>query len=61
MDAADLDIVLISNLLELFHAGSKLGQGNVDRSTESSSKVGWARGDVAEVVIMSKLSNSFNV
>ncbi len=57
MDASDLDMELIGNLLELGHLGTELRQGNVDRSSQSSSEVGWARSDVAKMFIVGKLSH----
>ncbi len=61
VDAADLDIVLVSNCLEGSHVLRKLGKLDVDGGSHGSTKVGWARGDVTEVLIMGELDHSFNV
>jgi len=42
MDSSDLDMVLVGDGLELLHALTKFGKLNVDRSSESSSKISWA-------------------
>ena len=42
MDSSDLDIVLVSNSLELVHLFTKVWKLDMDRGSESSTKVGWA-------------------
>ena len=42
VDASDLHMVLISNSLELVHLGTKFGQLDVNRGSESSTKISWA-------------------
>jgi len=54
VDASDLDMELVSNLLELSLLGSKLGQLDMDRGAEGSSEVCGARGDVTEMFVMSE-------
>lgn len=60
MDASDLDVELVSNLLELVHVLGKLGQLDVHRGAEGSAEVGRARGDVAEMRVVSELSDLLN-
>ncbi len=57
MDASDLDVELVSNCLELVHLLGKLRELNVNGGAEGSSEVGRARGDIAEVSVMSELGN----
>ena len=57
MDSSDLNVVLISNRLEHVHFFSELGQFDMDRSTKSSSKVSWARGDVTKMFVVSELGD----
>jgi hypothetical protein len=61
VDTSDLHVVLVSDSLELSHVLGKLGELDVNGSSEGGSKVSGARGDVAEVVIMSELGNLFDV
>ena len=61
MDASNLDMILVSNSLELRHSSTKLGELDVDRCTESSSKVGGARSDVAEMLVVGKFGNLLNL
>lgn len=52
----NLDIVLISDLLELSLISGELGQLDVHRGSEGSTKVSRARGDVTEMVILGELA-----
>lgn len=61
VDASDLDVELVGDLLELFHVLGELGELDVDGGAESGSEVGGARGDVAEVVIMGELADGLDV
>ena len=61
VDAADLDVVRVSDGLKDGHVLRKLGKLNVDGGSHSSTKVGGARGDVTEVLVMSELDDSLNV
>ena len=61
VDASDLDLETVSNSLEFILLSTKLGEGNVDGGSECCSKVSWARGDIAELVVVSKLSHALNV
>ena len=58
MDSSDLNIVLVSDFVELlfvFFLG-KHWKFDMNRCSQGSSKISWAWGDVTEVVIMSELS-----
>ena len=61
MDASDLDVVLLSNLVELLLVVHELWQLDVDRGTHGGTQVGWARCDVAEVVVVGELQVLFNL
>jgi hypothetical protein len=61
VDATNLDIELVGDLLEFSHLGSKLRKSNMDRGAKGSSEVGRARSDIAEMIVMSKAGNSLNV
>ena len=60
VSTTNLNVVLGSDSLELFLFVSELGELDVDRGTETGTEVGGARGDVAEVVIVSKLGLLLN-
>jgi len=62
MDSSDLNIVLVSNFVELlfvFFLG-KHWKFDMNGSSQSSSEIGWAWGDVTKMVIMSELSFFLN-
>jgi hypothetical protein len=61
MSTSDLHVVLIGDGLEVVLFGAKFGELNVDRGSESSSKIGWARSDVAKSLIEGKLDYFLNV
>ena len=61
MDATNLDIELVRNGLELFLPSRELGQLDMDGCPEGGAKVGGARCDVAEVVVMAELGHSLDV
>jgi hypothetical protein len=61
VSSSDLDEVLVSNSLELIFVLRKLRELDVNGSSQSSSKVSWARCDVTEVGIVRKLANCFDV
>ena len=61
VDASDLHIVLLSNLVELLLLSHQLWKLDVDRSAHGSSQVRWARGDVSKMFVMSKLKILFNL
>ena len=58
--ATDLDSKLIGNTLESGHVLHEVGESDVDGSTESSSEVGWARGDVTDVVVVGETSTGLD-
>ena len=57
----DLNLVLVRNFLEFLHVFAQVGQTDVDRGTERCSQVGGARGDVADVVVVSELGHGLDV
>ncbi len=61
VDASDLNVELVSDLLELSHLGTELWKSNVNRCSQSRTEVGWAGSDITEMVIMSELSNLLNL
>ena len=54
---ADLDVVFVSDSLELLHLRAEKWQLDVHGGSQGSSEVGWARGDVTEMVVVGELSN----
>jgi len=61
VNSTDLDVVLVSNGLELILLLAKIWESDVDRSTESSSKISRARGNVTKMLIMSEFGNLFDL
>ena len=61
MDTSDLDLVFVGNLVEGFFIVHQLWQLDVDRSSHGSTKVGWARGNVTEMLVVGELDDSFNM
>ena len=61
VDTSDLDFVLVGDLVEGFFVSHQLWKLDVDGGSHGGTKIGWARGDVTEMVIMRKLANGFNV
>ena len=57
VDTTDLDVVLISDLLESFLVGGELWKLDVDGSSECGTEVGWAGGDVSEVIGVGELGD----
>jgi len=60
MDSSDLNEVFVSNGLELLLLLHQLWKLDVDRCSQGSSKVGWARSDITEMVIVRELGNLLN-
>mmetsp|Transcript_48843 Transcript_48843/g.66506 ORF Transcript_48843/g.66506 Transcript_48843/m.66506 type:complete len:318 (-) Transcript_48843:69-1022(-) len=60
MNTSDLDVVLVSNALELGHILRKLGESDMYGSSEGGTKVGGARGDVTKVLVVGELGNLLN-
>jgi len=54
---SDIDVVLFSNGVELLLVASELWKLDVDGGAHTSSKVSWAGGDVAEMLIVGELSD----
>ncbi len=61
MDASNLDVELVCNLLELSHLCTELWKSDVNRCSQSRTEVSWAGSDVTKMVIMSELSNLLNL
>ena len=58
MDSSDLNVIFVSNLVELlfvFFLG-KIWKFDMNRSSKSSSEIGWARCDITKMIIVSELS-----
>jgi len=58
VDTSDLDLVFISDLVELLLLGHELWELDMDGGSHGGSEVGWARGNVTEMLVMSKLDIS---
>lgn len=56
VDTSNLNIVLVSNGVELFLLFHELGEVDMHRSSEGGTKIGRARGDVSEMLILSELA-----
>ena len=61
MDASDLHVVLVCNLLELVPLLGQLGQSDVYGGSQGSSQVGGAAGNVTEVSVVGELGKLLNV
>ena len=55
MSATDLDVVLVSDGLELVLGSTKLGELDMHGGAHASSAVGRARGDVTKMLVVGKL------
>jgi len=55
VDTSDLNVVLSGDFVESLFVGSKLGELDVDGGTHGGTEVGWAGGDVAEMVVVGEL------
>jgi len=60
VDTSDLNIVLVSNGLEFGHVLGELGESDVNGSSEGSTEVSGARGDVTKVLVVGELGNLLN-
>ena len=58
---ANLHVVLVSDALEARPVLHEVRQVDVDRCSEGCSKVGGARSDVAEMIVVSELSNFLDI
>jgi hypothetical protein len=54
MDSPNLHIEFISNFVELFFVYHKLWKFNMDRSSQGSTKIGWARSNITKMIVMSE-------
>ena len=60
VDTSDLDVVLISDGVELLLLGHKLGELDVHGSSEGSSEVSGARSDVSKMIVLSEFTEALN-
>lgn len=58
VNTSDLDLVLIGDLVELFLLLHELWKIDVHGCSHSSTKVGWARGNITEMIIMGEFDIS---
>ena len=61
MDTSDLYVVLVSDGLHEALVSHELWKVNMDGGSETSSHVGWAGGDVTEVIIVGEFSFLFDL
>ena len=61
VNTSDLDLILLSNSVESFLFTHKLWQLDVDRGSHGGTKVGWARGNVTEMLVVGEINDSFNM
>jgi len=59
VDASDLDVEFVGDGVESVFVLGEEWKLNMDRCSECSSKVGWARSDVTKMVIMGETESSF--
>ena len=57
VDTADLDEEFVGNFIELDHVVGEQWQLDVHRGSQGSSEVGWAGGDVTEMVVVGELGD----
>ena len=61
VDTSDLDFVLVGNSIESILVLHQLWKVDVDGGSHGGTEVGWARGDVTEMVIVGEFANSLDV
>ena len=61
VDTSDLHEILGGDFLELLLLLHELWKLDVDGGSEGGSEIGWARGDVTEMVIVGELADCLNV
>lgn len=61
VDTSNLDEVFIGNLLVLSLLLSELWKADMDGSSEGGTEIGWARGDVTEMLIMREFADSLDM
>jgi len=60
VNTSDLHVVLVSDSIELILVLCKERKLDVNRCSQSSTEIGWARGNVTKMVIMCELGNLLN-
>jgi len=58
VDTSDLNLIFISDLVELFLMLHQLWEHDVHGTSHGGTEVGWARSNVSEVIIVSKFDVS---
>lgn len=61
VDTSDLHEVLLGDVLELFLLLHELWKLDVHGGSEGGSQVGWARGDVTEMLVVRELTDGLDV
>ena len=61
VDTSDLNVVLFGDGIELALVLHELWKLDVHGGSESGTQVGWARGDVTEMLIVGELADGFDV
>ena len=60
MDSSDLNVEFIGNGVELGLVFSKLWKFDMNRSSQSGTEIGWARGDETEMFVVTELCDLLN-
>ena len=61
VNTSDLHVVLVGDLLELGHVLHEFRELDVDGGSQSGTEVGWAGGDVSEVLVVGERAHSLDV
>ena len=56
MDTSDLDLIFVSDFVELGFLVHKLWKVDMDGGSHGGTKVGWARGDVTEMIVVGEFN-----
>jgi len=61
VDTSDLHEVFISDFIEFFLLFHQFWKFDVNRGSQGCSEIGWARGDVTEMIVVGEFSYGLNV
>lgn len=61
VNTSDLNVVLVGDLLEFGHVLHEFWKLDVDGGSQSGTKVGWAGGDVSEMLVVGERAHSLDV
>lgn len=61
MNTSNLNIIFVCNLIEKLFVFHQFWKFNMNRCTESSSKIGWAWSDITKMIVMCKFTNFWNM